>query len=445
MRPSTLVGLALVLAASAAAPAQDPAVNFVSDIWPVLESRCTKCHHAPHRLADGRMKRPKGRVRLDSVEAIRASKRGKLIVPGDPDGSLLLDVISLPGDHDDRMPPAAEGAPLSQAEIARIKQWITQGAPFGSWTGATKNTDESKGVESDAQANKTQPPITALAFTPDGESVVAASQRGLQVLRWPGLTLARTIPLRASNLHDLAFSPAGDRVAIGGGDPSEAGLVELLSWPQGESVRQVGDHDDSVFAGAFRDDSALLSAGFDKRIVLWDLQAGTAMRDFKGHSRGVTALCWLSDRKTFVSGSIDQSLRVWNADTGELIRSLSQHTGSIHALALRPSTDGLPMVASSATDRTIRFWQPTIGRMVRYVRLPSEALSIAWINGETIIASCGDGKLRVVNAFTVQIERELPAVDKLGYSLAVHPTDGSVAVGGLNGEVRRVVIGQGKQ
>ena len=55
------------------------------------------------------------------------------------------------------------------------------------------------------------------------------------------------------------------------------------------------------------------------------------------------------------------------------------------------------------------------------------------------------GKLRVVNTFTVQIERELPAVDKLGYSLAVHPTDGSVAVGGLNGEVRRVVIGQGKQ
>ena len=32
------------------------------------------------------------------------------------------------------------------------------------------------------------------------------------------------------------------------------------------------------------------------------------------------------------------------------------------------------------------------------------------------------------------------AVDKLGYSLAVHPTDGSVAVGGLNGEIRRVAL-----
>ena len=269
---------------------------------------------------------------------------------------------------------------------------------------------------------------------------MAASQSGLQVLKWPSLSVERTISIRPRNLHDLAFSPAGDRIAIGGGDPAEAGLVELVSWPGGEPIRQVGNHDDSVFAGAFRDDSTLLSGGFDKRIVLWDLQVGTAIRDFKGHSRGVTALCWLPDRKTFVSGSLDQSLRVWNADTGELVRSLSQHTGSIHALALCPSNGGLPMVASSATDRTIRFWQPTIGRMVRYVRLPSEALAIAWIDEEAIVASCRDGKLRVINTFTVQIERELAAVAKLGYSLALHPTDGSVAVGGLHGEIRRVLV-----
>jgi hypothetical protein len=445
MRRPVLVVLGLLLAGAAPTPAQGPAVDFAAEIWPILERRCIKCHQAPYRLANGRMKRPKGRVRLDSVEAIRASKRGTLIVAGKPGDSLLLDAISLPHDHDDRMPPATEGAPLSTVEVTRIKQWIAQGVRFGSWKGAAKSAADSGGVGSDAASSKTQPPITALVFSPDGESLVAASQRGLQILRWPELTLAKTIPIRTPNLHDLAFSPTGDRVAIGGGDPSEAGLVELISWPRGESVRQVGDHGDSVFASAFRNDSTLLSGGFDKRIVLWDLQSGTAKREFKGHSRGVTALCWLPDRETFVSGSLDQSLRVWNADTGELIRSLSQHTGSIHALALSPSTEGLPMVASAATDRTIRFWQPTIGRMVRYVRLPSEALAIAWLDAETIVASCRDGKLRVVNTFTVQIERVLPAVAKLGYSLALHPTDGSVAVGGLNGEIRRVVIRQGKR
>jgi len=436
MGRSTLAALVLLLASATSAAAQGPAVDFATEVWPILEARCLACHDAPQRLADGSLKRPKGRVRLDSLEAIRTSKRGKLVVPGDPDGSLLLELVSLPADHDDRMPPADQGAPLSKAEVARIEQWIAEGAHFGGWSGS----DASAGPGADVQASKTQPPITALVFTPDGDAVVAASQRGLQVFDWPELTLVKTIPVRLPNLHDLGFSPAGDRIAVGGGDPSEAGLVEVISWPLGESLRQLGGHDDSVFAGAFRDDSALLSAGFDKRIVLWDLQDGTAMRDFKGHSRGVTALCWLPDGETFVSGSLDQSLRVWNAETGQLIRSLSQHTGSIHALALRPSSEALPMVASAATDHTIRFWQPTIGRMMRYVRLPSEALSIAWIDGETLLASCRDGKLRVVNTSTVQIERELPAVARLGYSLAVHPGDGSVAVGGSNGELRRVVV-----
>ncbi len=95
MRRPVLVVLGLLLAG--AVPAQDPVVDFAAEIWPILERRCMKCHHAPHRLANGRMKRPKGRVRLDSVEAIRASKRGTLIVPGKPDDSLLLDAISLPG------------------------------------------------------------------------------------------------------------------------------------------------------------------------------------------------------------------------------------------------------------------------------------------------------------------------------------------------------------
>ena len=127
MRPSVLTALVLLLAGTASASAQHPTVDFVTEILPILESRCIECHQAPRRLANGRMKRPKGRVRFDSVEAIRASKRGNLIVPGKPDESIALDVISLPADHDDRMPPASKGALVSEVDVERIKRWISQG------------------------------------------------------------------------------------------------------------------------------------------------------------------------------------------------------------------------------------------------------------------------------------------------------------------------------
>ena len=155
----------LLLACATTAPAQDPTIDFATEIWPILESRCIECHHAPRRLANGRMKRPKGRVRFDSVESIRASKRGKLIVPGDPDNSIILNAISLPRDHDDRMPPATQGDPVSEVDVARIQQWITQGARFGGWESAGKNP-ESSGVESGSERGKAQPPITALVFAP---------------------------------------------------------------------------------------------------------------------------------------------------------------------------------------------------------------------------------------------------------------------------------------
>ncbi|MBI1930052.1 hypothetical protein HYR99_38095, partial [Candidatus Poribacteria bacterium] len=40
----------------------------------------------------------------------------------------------------------------------------------------------------------------------------------------------------------------------------------------------------------------------------------------------------------------------------------------------------------------------------------------------------------------VKVTQDLPAIDGWAYSLVVHPTDGSVVIGGPNGQVRRVII-----
>ena len=97
------------------------------------------------------------------------------------------------------------------------------------------------------------------------------------------------------------------------------------------------------------------------------------------------------------------------------------------------------MVASAASDKTIRFWQPTIGRMVRYIRLKSEPLNIAWTNdGERILASCVDGHLRVVDPVEVTVMQDLPATDGWSYAIAVHPHDHSAVIGGINGQIRRI-------
>jgi WD40 repeat protein len=297
------------------------------------------------------------------------------------------------------------------------------------------------GVFSSA-VSATEPPITAIAFAPDGESVVTVSQSGLQVLSWPKLDRQRTIKTSASNLHCVAFSPNGKHLAVGGGNPSEDGIAEVFSWPAGEPLTKFDDHDDSVRSVAWHDDTRLLTASIDREIKLWDLEKKVnPVLTFKGHSRSVDAVCLLKDGKILVSAGVDQSVRVWDLESGELILSENQHTKPVHALALRPVEVGLPMVASAAGDRTIRLWQPTIGRMVRFVQLDAEPLDIAWLSdGSRIVASCVDGRIRVVDADEVKVTQTLLAIEGWAYALAIHPTDGSIAVGGSDGQIRRIEI-----
>ena len=285
-----------------------------------------------------------------------------------------------------------------------------------------------------------EPPITALAFTPVAKQVVAVSQSGIHVYSWPELDHKRAIRTSALNLHCLAFSPNEKYIAVGSGVPSKEGVVEVFSWPEGEPVTRFDSHKESVRSVVWQDDVKLLSGSIDRDIKLWHLKKETnAVSTLKGHSRSVDSICLIGNGRTLVSSGADQSLRVWDVEAGSLIRSLNQHTKPVNALRLRPIRDGLPMVASAARDKTIRFWQPTIGRMVRYIRLDSEPLNIAWTNdGDRILATCVDGRLRVIDPIEVTVMQDLPATDGWAYAIAVHPHDHSAAIGGINGQIRRI-------
>ena len=285
-----------------------------------------------------------------------------------------------------------------------------------------------------------EPPITALAFTPEAKQVVAVSQSGIHVYSWPELDHKRAIRTSALNLHCLAFSPNEKYLAVGGGAPSEDGVVEVFSWPKGEPITRFDSHNDSVRSVIWQDNDRLLTASIDREIKLWHLEKETnSILTLKGHSRSVDAICLIGNGQTLVSTGADQSLRVWDMESGTLIRTMNQHTKPVNALELRPIRDGLPMVASAARDRTIRFWQPTIGRMVRYIRLDSEPLNIAWTNdGDRVLATCVDGRVRIIDPVEVTVTQDLPAINGWAYALAVHPHDRSAAIGGINGQIWRI-------
>ncbi|VTS02812.1 DUF1553 domain-containing protein [Tuwongella immobilis] len=116
--PGLLALFGLLPIASAQAETK---LDYNRDIQPILAKNCFACHGPDdgHRSAG---------LRLDQRDAALATrKKGAAIVSGKPDASRIIARIL---DHDDPMPPEESGPPLSPDQVAKLKQWISEGAPY---------------------------------------------------------------------------------------------------------------------------------------------------------------------------------------------------------------------------------------------------------------------------------------------------------------------------
>jgi hypothetical protein len=210
MNPRALVVFAV--AATATAQAQ---IDFQSQIWPILKSRCVECHATPSTGPDGKLSKPKGGVVLDSKDGITTSKRGRLAVANRPDDSLLFQSVTLPADDEDRMPPAKKGDPLTKAQTDLIQAWIEQGAQFGAWTGAAK-----AGTATKPAGNPGNPAKAA------GEDPLPKLQKGLPPIAPAVLAPFAKGPFRVESIGD--DSPLLRVAAAAEADQIDDAALELL-------------------------------------------------------------------------------------------------------------------------------------------------------------------------------------------------------------------------
>ena len=101
-------------------------VDYQKDIAPLLAEHCTHCHGVDEASRQGGL-------RLDQRDdALRGGDSGKhAIALEDVDQSEILRRI-LSTDPDEVMPPPSEKKPVSADGVAKLKEWIRQGAPYAS-------------------------------------------------------------------------------------------------------------------------------------------------------------------------------------------------------------------------------------------------------------------------------------------------------------------------
>jgi uncharacterized membrane protein len=99
----------------------DKALVFKDVIQPIFESKCISCHN-PDKIKGGLML-------IDEKSILKGGKDGKLIVPGQPQISMLLKRIHLPAEDKKHMPPSGKPQ-LTPDEMNLLYLWVKENVDF---------------------------------------------------------------------------------------------------------------------------------------------------------------------------------------------------------------------------------------------------------------------------------------------------------------------------
>src|SRR5262249_2102133 len=102
--------------------AKPTAIDFNRDIRPILSNRCFKCHGPDLKKAGLDLQTPPA-----ATKQLKA--RNFPVGPGKSAESQLIQRVSAP-EEEIRMPPSGKGERLKPAEVAKLRTWIDQGAPY---------------------------------------------------------------------------------------------------------------------------------------------------------------------------------------------------------------------------------------------------------------------------------------------------------------------------
>jgi WD40 repeat protein len=176
------------------------------------------------------------------------------------------------------------------------------------------------------------------------------------------------------SVNSVAFSPDGNRLALGSGDPDQPGAVTVWEAATGRKLLTLPTSFPYVTGAAFSPDGRRLAAASrppnavtrlgdlpiqPSELRLWDATSGQVLRNLGGHTFDVTGLAFSPDGQRLAATSADRTVRIWDTAEGRLLSTLTGHDGPVFGVAFSPDGRGL---ASASADKTVRLWDVSAGR-----------------------------------------------------------------------------------
>ncbi len=231
--------------------------------------------------------------------------------------------------------------------------------------------------------------MNALVYSPDGKTIVSSGQSS-HIRIWNGDTGAyeSSLLLHANNVTALAITPDSETLVSGGLDGIR--VWNLVFRRPAYILTGVGNP--SYALGIHPNGRTLASGDGRGRVTLWDLTTAQKIGEIQPHQSKINGLVFTPDGRYLLTSSEERMIKVWDVATRRQVSQFGQHGDRIRTIALSP--DGTTL-ASGGNDG-VRIWDFNTREQIGFIPYSQD-----WVNS---LAFSPDSTILATGSFNTRID-----------------------------------------